>query len=412
MLPAKEGLYHVSQINWSDSTVHRAGIIPFFIKGSQTLIGLGVTKFTAVIVSIGGAYEDQDFDLLTTAVREYNEETGSDVIEANIANCYAVLNKGTINILLPLTDRPDFGNNQELERVLWVTTKQLKIFAKRQTYEFRSDHESPRVLTMAQSLLNELPLLIQAIDSGIPAVPVIQDFYYTRSKKIPELKQTRISLNFDQLRADMADPSLFYGSASLVARGNYIAFERRDKVVYAFTAEHFQEFIKLVVANKIKVYVGFIADLDKYNRIIDSRRLLSIETRINKLRKSGADAALLRKIWKDFQDKVKYYRQFHDMYSVVWETILIHETEELIYRSTGHIAGFTNDTRSSFLEILNIANNYIIDNKAVGIDVPISTLLDYVTIHQQNKAADAFDVLYELIQLRLLVRNNNLMSLA
>ena len=100
----KQGLYHVSQINWVDDTIHRAGIIPFYNKGSKYLVGLGVTNITAVLVTIGGVFEDRDIDLFATAVREYNEETGSKITENDVADCLAVVNKGTVNILLPLTE--------------------------------------------------------------------------------------------------------------------------------------------------------------------------------------------------------------------------------------------------------------------------------------------------------------------
>lgn len=403
----KEGLYHVSQINWVDDTIHRAGIIPFYNKGSKYLVGLGVTNTTAVLVTIGGVFEDRDIDLFATAVREYNEETGSKITENDVADCLAVVNKGTINILLPLNERPQFVSNNEIERILWLTTAQLQIISINQSYCLRIPAGSTHILTASQSLLNELPLLMFAIDCGLPTLRVSRYFSYPRVKKSLELKQIRISTDFAQLRHDMANPSLFYGSASMVIRDGYVAFQRRDKVVYSFTIDNYNEFINFIRSHQIKVFVGLRKDADKYTDLIESRRLISIEGRIKKILNHGHNTKELWKVWDTFQEQIEVYRQTADIRSVTQETILIHETEEKIYQLTENLPILDNNIRSSFMEIFELANRYITDIEAIGAEVLLWELDNYISDQQKNKEINTEDAIGALIDLGLLIPDDD-----
>lgn len=406
----KQGLYHASEINWSDPTIHRAGITPIFTKGLDRYIGLGVTNSTAVIVTIGGAYEAKDRDLLVTAVREYNEETGSSIQELDVVDCYVLINKGSVNILFPVPDRVEFNPNEELERILWLTTSQATIISRNQSYQYQTLHNTVRILTMSRSLLNEIPWLVRAVDSNIPFIRLVRPFLFTRVYKAPEVKQARVSTNFNQLLADIADPSLFYGSASLVARDGYVSFERRDKSIYAFTSDDFNKLIDIIRANKIKVYVGFESEVETYSKLLDRQHITSIESRIKKFSHSEADKNSLQRIWDNFQSKIKFYRTLPAVYSVTWETVLIHETEEAIYRVTQNIPYANNNMRSSFLESLDLTNLYVSSITAIGSNVMFWELEDFLLERQQLKVIRPYFWINVMLKLGLLSKDNDVIS--
>lgn len=412
MLSTKEGLCHVSQINWADDTIHRAGIIPFYKKGNKYLVGLGVTNVTAVLVTIGGSFEDRDIDLLATAVREYNEETSSNISEIDVIDCYAVVHKGNINILLPFNERPSFLSTNEIERILWLTTAQLRIISNNQNYSFCISGGSTNILATSQSLLNELPLLIFAIDCKLPTMRTFVHFRYIRIKKLPEIKHIRVCTDFAQLRCDMADPSLFYGSASMVVRNGHVAFQRRDKVLYSFSTDYYDEFMKFIQNHKIKVFVGLRNDASKYVDLIDSRRLVSIEGHMKKFLKNGENIEQLRKIWNDFQKQIRIYRQSTNISSVIEETIFIHQTEEQIYRLTENVPIISNTVRSSFMEIFQLANWYITGIEAIDSDVLLWELDGYISEQQKNKLIVTEDVINVMIELGLLISDNDAISLS
>lgn len=412
MQQTKEGLYHVSQINWVDDTIHRAGITPFYKKGSKYLAGLGVTNVTAVLVTIGGVFDEGDIDLFATAVREYNEETGSKITENDVADCLAIVNKGTINILLPLDERPQFVSNNEIERVLWLTTAQLEIISTNQSYSFNVSGGSTHILSASQSLLNELPLLIFSIDCRLPTLRASSHFRYYRVKKSIELKQLRFSTDFAQLRHDMANPSLFYGSASMVIRDGYVAFQRRDKAVYSFTTDNYDEFMNFIRTHQIKVFVGLREDADKYADLIEPRRLISIEGRIKKIIHHGRSPKELCRVWNNFQRQVSIYRKTADIQSVTQETILIHETEEKIYHLTENLPILTNNIRSSFMEIFELANRYITDIEAIGADVLLWELDNYISDQQKNKEINSEDAIGAMIDLGLLIPDDGAVTVS
>ena len=102
------GLYRVRDINWADPTIIRAGIIPINYNGNYRWMEFGVSQYAATITAIGGAHEEQDHDLLATAIREYNEEVGSNmrhIVAESVINCYAIKTAYTIQILLPMNSR-------------------------------------------------------------------------------------------------------------------------------------------------------------------------------------------------------------------------------------------------------------------------------------------------------------------
>jgi len=58
-----------------DLSIRRSGIIPYIKYNRQTFFLLGVSEIHAYISDFGGTRDDEDSDLIETALREYNEET-------------------------------------------------------------------------------------------------------------------------------------------------------------------------------------------------------------------------------------------------------------------------------------------------------------------------------------------------
>lgn len=70
----------VEETNWADPTIERAGICLFYRfdskSASTTFIGFGINNYSGIISPLGGSFEENDHDLLSTAIREYNKEVG------------------------------------------------------------------------------------------------------------------------------------------------------------------------------------------------------------------------------------------------------------------------------------------------------------------------------------------------
>ena len=83
----------VKSIDWSDENIHRAGIIPIVIEGDEKWIGVCISSYNTSIGTFGGKHEDCDYDLLDTAVREFNEEVGDNfphITCEDLMDCYAI----------------------------------------------------------------------------------------------------------------------------------------------------------------------------------------------------------------------------------------------------------------------------------------------------------------------------------
>lgn len=132
-------LIHVNQVNWASTTISRAGIIPIYDDGVHKWIGLGISKFSGNITTIGGQFEAGDYDLLITAIREYNEEVGfnmPNLTEDDVQNCYAIQSSYSIAIFYPVTEISaiEFVPTDELFDLIWVTPQQLQIMATKQEF--------------------------------------------------------------------------------------------------------------------------------------------------------------------------------------------------------------------------------------------------------------------------------------
>lgn len=118
-------------INWADESIDRCAIIPVVECADQTFICLGISRQTGNIISIGGSYDEKDLDLLSTAVREYNEEIGDSLVkisEKDLEACYAIKSDHGINIILPMKiPLCKLTETDELYNILWVTHGQFQI---------------------------------------------------------------------------------------------------------------------------------------------------------------------------------------------------------------------------------------------------------------------------------------------
>lgn len=93
----------VDKVDWSSSTIKRAGIIPVIYHNDILWFGMPLTMGTTTLADFGGtvpsindieAGEPSDYDALATAIREWEEETHDifgDIVLENLTNSYVLV---------------------------------------------------------------------------------------------------------------------------------------------------------------------------------------------------------------------------------------------------------------------------------------------------------------------------------
>jgi hypothetical protein len=133
-------LPHCSKIKLSEPSVNRSGIIPYCMKDDIFLIALGLNNFRKTLTVIGGQYDDSDFDLLSTAVREFNEESGgllNPVKEEDLLDSYVIVSSYSYTFLVKTEYQyvNKSGNDGELSTIIWLTLEQLKSLSNQKRHD-------------------------------------------------------------------------------------------------------------------------------------------------------------------------------------------------------------------------------------------------------------------------------------
>ena len=205
---------------------------------------MGVSRYSANIMTIGGRYESRDHDLLATAVREYNEEVGMNLInlsEEDVYGCYAVQSKYSVAIFYPIDCLPthDFVPTDELYDVIWVTPHQLKSMASHQHFILRHPRSKKsnrsRSNTRAFLFSNDLKLLA----TTIAAIAETSAPFNVTDCNINLHRLPRLSFGFKPMLC--TDTNVFlqdctitpnWGNIALVFSDHEIAIMRGDRSVY------------------------------------------------------------------------------------------------------------------------------------------------------------------------------------
>jgi 8-oxo-dGTP pyrophosphatase MutT (NUDIX family) len=192
----------VCDIDWTSSVINRAGIIPICDDGKRKWIGVGVSNYSANITTLGGSYEATDHDLLSTAVREYNEEIGSNipnVTEEVVYNYYAIVTGCDVNILLPISSRPvTFSRTPELYTMIWITPRQLLCMTNSQKF----NNSNTKILSVAWGFGDLISILAQSVDSGIPFTHAPNQRPFIRPKRVLQITSGKTFTNIKDFKRE------------------------------------------------------------------------------------------------------------------------------------------------------------------------------------------------------------------
>lgn len=132
-------MQRVKDFNWNkNGNFKRAGIIPYIENNGVRFYAFGIENHIAAMCDFGGHIEDDDYDILDSAMREYHEESFSifgDLTRENLQNSFVINSNESIEILYKvngnmfdyvkkfhdkLTDR-----NHEIQNIVWLSRRQL-----------------------------------------------------------------------------------------------------------------------------------------------------------------------------------------------------------------------------------------------------------------------------------------------
>lgn len=418
----QNNIVRVRDVDWTNPNIYRAGIVPICIENGYKWIGLGVSKFSGNITTIGGSYEVGDYDLLSTAVREFNEEVGDNMrhlIEDAVYNCYSVHSDYSPIILLPISRRPIiFKETEELFDLMWVTPHQLRIMAANQEYglfqskrlieEYPSNrgHSAPTTRAFVFSI--DLKFLAEgianAVEDGKCFIRPNSTEGFVRPQRVTTVMVPKISTSIEEFMFDSTNYKA-WGNTALVITPDIIGLMRRDRTVYllcygekqspspgdfvtipAFnlggSVKGFSEMQSIVDGlnrSHTKTHVALSSDLSHplLSKFGSQIRLASIEsdmrrTRISQinfltdLQKLRNPSELRDPLQVDLQDDLSLHednfcltRARSQIDRIINELNLIISYEGAIYEAIQQQGFFFNEKRGCFLKAMTIVNRIL-----------------------------------------------------
>lgn len=401
-------LLKVTDVNWNDITIHRAGVIPIYYDGNNKWLGLGVSKFSTNIITIGGEYEGDDFDLLSTAVREYNEEVGQNmerITEEDTYGYYALKSGYTIQILLPVNNKPEiFTPTKELYDLLWLTPGQLTVMNEKQDYIIPGS-DNVKAFKFSGGLRKIVDYIASSIESGIPynktdATSII------RTKRLYIKPSPILITSIDKFRKDSKVPSKWNLNA-LVVGTNYLGVMRYDRTLYLLSTIYKDEVISALAEINFRVHVSTMNDKMNIERTAPKRFLGSIEYGINGLLYKSSNNEI-QGIKNNFISNLIYIRQQDEIERISNECNLILDYELKLYGIIERNHSLFNEKRALFLNKINIINT-IVSRYVDGLKY--SMMKKEVSKYKTQPNSDILLVFDQIIKIGLLNNNNGIVSI-
>lgn len=180
-------LLPVTSIDWSDSRIGRAGVVPYAERNGEIWYGFGISSTLGSISVIGGGFEPTDFDLLSTVQREYREEIGDNLqeITPEMFRSSLVLKMDKFIAVLVKMDRVhvDFTPTEELSGVVWFSKKHLDTIKRTRVLDYPKTKLnmikcSKTVEDMIEHLPSVLPTPVRAEGEIVRKRKVANDVSY------------------------------------------------------------------------------------------------------------------------------------------------------------------------------------------------------------------------------------------
>lgn len=351
----------VNSINWANYNIHRAGIIPIY---DNKWLGFGINNFSANITVIGGSYECEDYDLLSTAVREYNEEVGSNlehIIEEKLYNCKAIQSEYSISILYPVTNYcVNFTPTEDLHNIIWISSHQLRIMERNQQFRIFKTNKT-KAFTFSIDLKLIASKIIQFMDNYN-----LQEYRcrskFIRPKRLEYIVTPEIHKDVKKFIHD-AKEFKAWGTTAILATKNKIFIMRGDKTTYILLEQDIPIIIEILYKLHTKFYVSISDDLEHpliftlQNKI----KISSIENGMNWINKKCII----------FLEDVRKLRKSNTMKDKIQELHMILNHEIIIYQHIQKNGMYFNEKRALFLNDLNNVNNLV---RIIGPNISMKTI--------------------------------------
>ena len=357
---------YVSSIDWSDEMINRAGVIPYYINKNRVFLGLGINQNNTTITTIGGTYESRDFDLLDTAIREYNEEVGENmpnICFEDVVDCMAVKSKRSIHIFLQVNNIPEnFKQTNEFVTLLWVTPHQLKIM--NDNPKASLNHKNTRAFPFAVALKECVDQIINHFNNIFETNCIRSNKFFERKKKIIEISKNISIGDLNKLKSDISLESKIYHFGLVITETKFGVIVN-DSRIYLIDNSNLEDSINTI--NKVNVFKCLARNSDVLflkNRFgFKIEKLHSLERCMIKNTDGNDDAKILcMGLRTEFLSKLELIRNSKDDQDIkiIEELNIINEYERKSYNLHSDLGlKYMANTRLKFFEKINLINNKI-----------------------------------------------------
>lgn len=370
-------MHLVRDINWSDSAIYRAGITPIYSNNLIRLVGIGISAHATNLTLIGGSFEFGDFDLLGTAVREYNEEVGSNlrhITIADVLDLYAIKTSRTIQILLPINEIPKtFMATKELSMIIWVTANQLYSIYNNRNEILRPYFKCIKdinldtlsqdfdITKVSRSFITTAPfeeqclIMINILRSGMKLQSPSKEIFLRRFRTI-EISFPKIYTTVQQFKDDSRSSLFFRGGLYMSIVKDKIGIMIPNKTLYVLQRSNIIEIAKILNNISVVIYLADNNNVEILKQCNINHRL--IKSLVYDMLVSNNDE--LKKIGEEFIQKLTIIRSKGD--NIYDECKLIYKYEKIKYRIANKNKLYISLDRLTFYHSVNCVNFTMMEN--------------------------------------------------
>jgi 8-oxo-dGTP pyrophosphatase MutT (NUDIX family) len=342
---------HVNEIDWSDNTIHRAGIIPIVIdEDNNKWIGLCISSYNTSIGTFGGKYENEDYDLLDTAVREFNEEAGNNFSHIkcdDLYDCYAIKTNYSISILVQFTGKPKyFKRTKEIYDMLWVTPDHLRCMYENKDmilcYNGRLTGY-PKGFLLSHDLRRNAPIIIDVVTS-------MSDYNHLNNTPIQRTKRLLTSVRCTDIREhnsfilDVGTEKQWNTSFMVITADN-IVIRRYDMTTYSFPRKFLSEIFSVFKSHSNDRFTFIVGDSTNVSEISVLTKPRNVF--IMSLEDYVLNSKVSHIIPHEYHESLTRIRNSGD---ITAELDFLSEYEFLAYREICRLGTYFNPKRAAFLK--------------------------------------------------------------
>lgn len=400
----------VSEIDWSESEINRSGIIPYFIQNGVVKLGFPVSTFSSNISTIGGVFEpEEDYDLLSTAVREFNEEMGVNfkkMSEKDLYGCFAITNNYSYTIIYKVEKTNEtFIRTDEVYSMIWITPRQLEIMVKNDdTLIYKNNngqgskafHFSRDLCLICENIcyfFSQKEMLL----NNDPSKMLKKNL---RKKKIFDKSGRKMVDDYDELKNILKTQVIHTSYVSNRGSSYYFLIEQYRKILkFKACEKETKNVIKLLQKcdNKV-IYVA----LDVDQRIFADKfgcKIKSIESHLTRVKMNP----------NPFIDQVIHYRRCNNDESSYEELNTLWETENKVYSMAKKKNSFFNKSRANLMKCLLVTMEILSENSNYIKYSKLKSLVYKKYCYRQPSAKWALEIFLKTGIIRTIITNSGLL---